>query len=406
MNMAGETLTLSIDYADGTTDTSTVVAGTTNPTLRMPVPAPVTVDENAFAASWVGQDGQNLTGPGDVHLALSGLPTGHAVVAAQLTDGTLNSWDLATAGTSLGDDNILPQPLAFRLNPSDPTQADVDFAPVRDESQATMTLRLVLDNGTNLVTTFAGGTTNLGLRSPQPAATSIVAAPGADLNALANTYGTIHLTAGTYNLASPLVLNQPVTITADPGTTLLFTQASNAPTWTAAIKINAGNTTLSGFAVRFAGPINWTSGVSYGPAVIGTTDNFDPGPAQLIENITLTNLDVQSPPAASAWESTPDLIRVISAQSGVISNNILKGGTTEFVGGPWQVVGNTYEGTLPGTFTRDGVRRPLHARPAAREQPGRAGWAFGQDLPVPGPDAERYRRRGQEQQRRRHRPDG
>src|SRR6202035_3155383 len=32
-------------------------------------------------------------------------------------------------------------------------------------------------------------------------------------------------------------------------------------------------------------------------------------------------------------------------------DNILKGGTTEFVGGPWQVVGNTYEGTLPGTFT-------------------------------------------------------
>ena len=35
----------------------------------------------------------------------------------------------------------------------------------------------------------------------------------------------------------------------------------------------------------------------------------------------------------------------------MISDNILKGGTTEFIGGPWQVVGNTYEGTLPGTYT-------------------------------------------------------
>ena len=86
------------------------------------------------------------------------------MVAAQLTDGTLNSWDYATAGTSLEDGNILPQPLAFQLNPSDPTQADVDFPPVRDESQTTMTLRLVLDDGTNLVTTFTGGAANLGLR--------------------------------------------------------------------------------------------------------------------------------------------------------------------------------------------------------------------------------------------------
>ena len=123
-----------------------------------------------------------------------------------------------------------------------------------------MTLRLVLDDGTNLVATFPGAAANLGLRAPQPAATSIVAAPGADINTLANQYGTVHLTAGTYNLSAPLVLNQPVTITADPGTTLLFAQVPGDPTWTAAIKINAGNTTLSGFAVRFAGPINWTSG--------------------------------------------------------------------------------------------------------------------------------------------------
>jgi hypothetical protein len=350
-NLDGQTLNLTINYANGTSDSTTVVAGPTDPSLRMPAPAAVTVVESTLTVTWVGQDGQDLTSSGDVHLKLSGLPAGRTVVAAQLTDGTLTSWDYTTPGASLQDGNSGPLPLAFRSNPSDPSQADLDFAPIREESQAAMTLRLVLDDGSNQVVTFPGGAANLALRAPGPSATSIVAAPGDDLAALANQYGTVHLTAGTYNLSAPLVLNQPVTITADPGATLVFTQAAGATPWTAAIKIKAGNTTLSGFAVRFSGPINWSSTVSYGPAVIGTTDNLDSGPSQLLVNITLSGLDLETPPAASSWEAAPDLIRVVSAQSGAITNNILKGGTTEFFGGPWQIVGNTYEGTVPGTFT-------------------------------------------------------
>jgi hypothetical protein len=350
-NLAGQTLTLTVNYANGTSDTTTVAAGATNPTLPMPAPAPVSVTENAFNVTWVGQDGQDLTGPGDVHLALGGIPTGHTVVAAQLTDGTLTSWDYATAGTAMQDGNGSPLPLGFQPHASDPTQADVDFQPIRDESQAILTLRLVLDDGTSLVDTFPGGTANLALRAPAPAATSIVAAPGDDLGALANQYGTVHLTAGTYHLSAPLVLNQPVTITADPGATLLFTQPAGAAPWTAAIKINSGNTTLSGFAVRFDGPIDWSSTVAYGGAVIGTTDNLDSGPPRLLVNITLTGLDLETPPPASSWEPAPDLIRVVSAEGGTIMNNTLRGGTTEFFGGPWQIVGNTYDGTVPGTFT-------------------------------------------------------
>ena len=104
-----------------------------------------------------------------------------------------------------------------------------------------MTLRLVLDDGTNLVATFAGGGADPGLRAASIAATSVVAHPGDDLNILANQYGTVHLTAGTYNLPAPLVLTEPVTITADPGTILLFSEADD-PAWTAAIKILAGRT--------------------------------------------------------------------------------------------------------------------------------------------------------------------
>ncbi len=345
----GVALTLTVAYANGKTDSTTLTGGPSDPTLKMPAPAPISLTWNTISAQWIGQDGQDLVGPGDVHVALSGLPAGRKVVAALLNDPTRTDWSYAAAGTAEPDPSGLP--LAFQPSATDPTRADIDFPPDLDESNATMTLRLVLDDGSMLATTFAGGASNPGLRSPSPASSSITAQPGANLNALANEYGTVHLAAGTYNLSAPLVLTQPVTITADPGTTLLFSQPANAPTWTAAIKIMAGHTTLDGFAVRFAGPINWTANISYGPAVIGTTDNFDPNNGQPIEDVTLTHLDLQGPPAATSWEETPSLMRLVSAQSGAVSDNTLKGGTTEFIGGPWQIVGNTYEGTVPNTYT-------------------------------------------------------
>ncbi len=218
-----------------------------------------------------------MTGPGAVHVALSGLPAGRTVVSATLSDEARTAWYYSATGASdPNDPSVLP--LAFR--PIASTQADLDFPPVRDESNSTLTLVLVLDDGSTLVTRFAGGSSDPGLRSPNIAPTSITAGPGDDLNALANEYGTVHLTAGTYALSQPLVLNQPVTITADPGTTLLFTQPAGAPAWTAAIKINAGHTTLEGFAVRFTGPVDWNQTVDYGPAVIGTTGQPRPWPSQ------------------------------------------------------------------------------------------------------------------------------
>jgi hypothetical protein len=348
-DLYGLTLIVTVAYANGKIDHATLTAGHTDPTLRMPAPAPVPLTWDGISAQWVGQDGQDLAGPGDVHVALSGLPAGRTVVGALLNDPTRIDWSYAANGAAEPDPSGLP--LTFRPSATDPTRADIDFPPIRDESNANLTLRLILDDGTMLATTFAGGSSDPGLRSSAPASSSITAHPGDDLNALANQDGTVHLAAGTYSLSSPLVLTQPVTINADPGTTLLFSQAASAPTWTAAIKIMAGHTTLDGFAVRFSGPVRWTDGISYNPAVIGTTDNFDPSYGQLIEDVTLTHLDLQSPPASTSWEEAPSLMRLVSAQSGVVEDNTLKGGTTEFFNGPWQFVGNTYQGTVPNTYT-------------------------------------------------------
>ena len=49
----------------------------------MPAPASVSLTWNAFSAKWVGQDGQDLIGPGDVQIALAGLPSGRTVVSAR-----------------------------------------------------------------------------------------------------------------------------------------------------------------------------------------------------------------------------------------------------------------------------------------------------------------------------------
>ena len=133
----------------------------------------------------------------------------------------------------------------------------------------------------------------------------------------------------------------------------MFAQAPADPPWTAAIKIHAGNTTLDGFAVRFEGTPRWDQDVSYGPAVIGTTDNKDQGHNELKVNITLTRLDLEGPPAAepSKWIEAVRLVRLTNAKGGTVAGNILRGGPIEFFDGPWRLLNNDYRGTPVGTFS-------------------------------------------------------
>src|SRR3954454_3683108 len=77
-NLQGQTLSFTVLYNNGKTDGTTIVAGATDPNRRTPAPALVTLTWDTFQAAWVGQDGQDRTGPGDVHVALSGLPAGRS----------------------------------------------------------------------------------------------------------------------------------------------------------------------------------------------------------------------------------------------------------------------------------------------------------------------------------------
>ena len=43
-------------------------------------------------ARWLGQDGANPAGPGDVHVAISGLPVSPAIAAAVLSNSQRGVW--------------------------------------------------------------------------------------------------------------------------------------------------------------------------------------------------------------------------------------------------------------------------------------------------------------------------
>ena len=372
-------------YANKTLDAAMVASGRCDPKLQIPESPLPRISELSATARWVGQDGQNMTGTGDVHVRLSRLARPPAIAAAVLTDSVHGTWvyrgsDRIKLNVSQGD---ITGPLAIRPG-ADRGSFDVFFAPYRDLARSTLTLRLIDPDGRMSVARFDGGTCDPGRCAPRPAETRVEAKPGDDLNALVNQYGTVSLAEGTYRLLRPLVLNRPVTLTSAGKATLLFAQAATDAPWTAAIKIHCGQTTCNGFAVRFEGPIRWDQEVSYGPAVIGTTDNKDQAHPELKVNIVLTRLDLEIPPAAdpSKWIDALRLIRLTNARGGMIAGNILRGGPIEFFDGPWQLLNNDFRGTPPGTIshgifvghgTYDALVRGNRAKPV---QPDGKTWRF------------------------------
>ena len=154
---------------------------------------------------WLGQDGGAAAGPGSVHVALEGLPDGLKVAGAVLSDSVRGVWVFRADDRIKVEGDPEESPLIVQRG-SDRTRADLYFAPVRDESNTPLTLRLIDPAGALSVATIRGGPCAVAERSGKPATTSVVARPGADLNELAGRFGSIRLDAGTYRLSKPLVL--------------------------------------------------------------------------------------------------------------------------------------------------------------------------------------------------------
>lgn len=345
----GQALAVRVRYSNDTTDEVSLKAGPADPKRRAKAAPVPKLTALPLKAQWLGQDGSDAAGPGSVRLTVEGLPSAE-IAAAALSDPVGGCW-VFKAHADLGFDAAsYPLPLVVRRLA--PGRAELAFAPIRDESGSTLTLRVLFADGRQGFADLPGGAADPARRAgPGPEASTVSAKPGDDLHDLVARHGTVRLTRGTYALDRPLILPRPVNLIGEPGATLRFSQPASAEPWTAAIKVHAGHTTLEGFAVRFGGPVRWRPEIQYGPAVIGTTDNFDANPPPAVRaNLTFRRLDLESPPPTSEWEEATRLIRLASAENGQIVENTLRGGMIEFLGGPWLIAKNRYRGCAPGTF--------------------------------------------------------
>jgi hypothetical protein len=342
-----QTLSLSIVYANNTTDAAQLAAGAANP--REPVSTPVLpeVDLIPAKAHWLGHEKPIAELPGAVSVAVEGLPR-RQVVGAALCNAAGNLWVGKRDGVEL-DAGTYPQTLVWTPGAT-PTSATLSFIPVRDETGEKLWLRLLFADKTSAVVALDGGPADLSLRSPRCGSNTRDAHPGDDLQALVPAGGILRLKRGSYRLVRPLVLEQPIRIEGEPGATIVFEQPPDAAPWTTALKIHAGNTAIEKLRIEFAGPVRWDREVSYGPAVIGTTDNRDTPHADPKSELVYRDLDIEGPPPATDWEEAPRLFRLVSAASGRIENCRLRGGAIEIVGGPWTIERNTHLGCHPGAF--------------------------------------------------------
>ena len=351
-DLAGGRLSLTALYENDQHDKTTITAGRYDPKLRASQPPLPNISMMSASVRWLGQDAANRGGTADVHVNISGSSGLPAITRAVLSNSQRGVWIYHANGDAPAAADASALPLAIKRL-ADRKSIDLFFPPYRDESNGTMTLRLVAADGRSSIVTFPGGSCDPGKRSAMPDPTQSSAKPGDDLQRLVDQFGSVTLAPGTYRLTRPLVLNRPVTLAASGAATLLFSQAGNEAPWSSAIKIHCGNTALSGFAVRFEGPIRWNNEIEYGPAVIGMTDNFERGHDDPKFNVVLKHLDLEIPAAANpaVWVDSLRLMRLRNAKSGVILANVLRGGMIEFFDGPWRIVDNDFRGTPPGTYS-------------------------------------------------------
>lgn len=407
-DLRGRTLALTVTYANERSQHVSIPAGTTDASLPMPAPKPIVLNDDVskpLGVRWLGQDPQSNSAAtrGIVHAQLLGLPPAANVVAAAISDpcGGYWIWCPRAAEPSFYATPAIATDLEPLRSPTDhekfgllcfappgarheqaslhslfdalplsieraggsPT-ADLSFPAFRDESHTHMTLRLLLSDSRGVQSTavcgFEGGSCDPYLRGQMPADSSAEAHPGDDLAAMAARFGHVHLAAGSYSLTSPLVLKNPVAITGPRDAVLRFSQPSDSPAWRDAIELAAGNITLSGFSIRFSTPVRWdmhSFGASAVLMAVGGRRDAS-GEIDPLVNLTIEKMDIESAPLErlpNPGDEKPysDLIRFGQATSGKITGNILRGGTTDVMHGPWEITDNTSLGTMPGTMVWD-----------------------------------------------------
>lgn len=347
-------LTIQVTYANDSKDSTTCSLGSLS-TSPISITPNINFTSTKATADWQGQVVTDPERAGWVRVSVNSLPT-RGISAWQLNDPSGQTWLWTITGegspwTAIPDTRSLIASQDFYGNWT------LEFDTRWDLSGKSLNLLAAADDGRYFSIDLTGGSVDLSKRSPAPDTTEIITAPGTDLQDLVNRFGTVRLSDGIYNLTQPLILKKPVNLIGSSKAILQFSQATNDPGWTASIKLAAGNIRLAGFQVQFASPIRWRENISYGPAVIGTPDNYDTalGRVGAMPNLVLEGLNIQGPRPNSLNEEAPRLMRMIGDVSGQIRRNTLFGGLIEVVGGPWAITNNTHTGTWAGSFNYDTI---------------------------------------------------
>lgn len=345
-------LTVQVRYQGGARDSTTVPIGSTA-TSAVVLPSTITFRNQMATAQWLGQVVNDPARPGWVRVEVRDLPAG-GISAWQIDDSLGQTW-LWTLNGQGSPWAAVPETKRLVATQDLSGKWILEFDARWDQAGRNLSIMAAADSGSFYKLEVAGGHIDEGLRSTGPGASEVQASPGMNLQALVDTYGTVRLSDGIYRLTEPLVFARPVRLIGSPGAVLQFAQPVSSPGWSTVIKLASGNITLSGFQVRFEGPVKWLSNVRYGPAIIGSPDNYDSllGRTGPMPGIVIENLNVVGPAANYQNEEAARLIRLIDDVSGSISGNTLFGGLIELTGGPWNVASNRIEGTSPDSFSYD-----------------------------------------------------
>ena len=102
-----------------------------------------------------------------------------------------------------------------------------------------------------------------------------------------------------------------------------------------------------------------------------TLDNSHPDPRiGVIVDATSTSRR-PPPPTRTAGRRPPGLLRLVNARGGRVAKNRLKGGPVELCDGPWEIVENDFQGTVPGTVSPNVIAAHSSYDLVVQGQPGR-----------------------------------
>ena len=345
-------LTVQVTYRGGSRDSTSVALGSTA-TAPVVLPATIAFRAHQATAQWLGQIVADPSRPGWTRVAVRDIPSS-GVSAWQISDGFGQTWLWTVTGQG-SPWAAVPGTKPLVAVKASSGQWFLEFDSRWDLTGETLTVMAAADSGSFYRVDLAGGAVDPAKRSPKPAGSEIVAAPGANLQALVDSYGTVRLSDGVYRLTEPLVLTRPVNVIGSAGTVLLFDQPESSPGWSTVIKLASGAIHLSGFKVRFEGPVKWLDDIRYGPAVIGSPDNYDTflGRVGPMSDLAIDDLDIIGPAPNHENEEAARLIRLIDDVSGRVAGNVFFGGLIEMTGGPWTVADNRIDGTWVGSFSYD-----------------------------------------------------